>query len=78
MKLLSNVLIPNYLPDIAKTEEARKSAEARVQDVVITKQKGEVIVREGELVTRESSKYSRSSDTAERVLTYLDLLEFFC
>lgn len=56
MKLLSNVLIPNYLPDIAKTEEARKSAEARVQDVVITKQKGEVIVREGELVTRESSE----------------------
>lgn len=55
MKILSNIILPNYLPDVAKTEEARKAAEDKVQEVIITRQKGEVIVREGELVTRESA-----------------------
>ncbi|MCX7832160.1 MAG: HDIG domain-containing protein [Actinobacteria bacterium] len=55
MKILSSVILPNYLPDVARTEEARKAAEEKVHEVVITRQKGEVIVREGELVTRESA-----------------------
>lgn len=55
MKILNGVLLPNYLPDMEKTEKERKNAEKQVQDVVISKQKGEVIVREGEIVTRESA-----------------------
>jgi putative nucleotidyltransferase with HDIG domain len=53
MKILRSVILPNYLPDVKKTNEARNEAEARVKDVVIRKQKGEVIIREGEVVKRE-------------------------
>jgi len=54
-KILENILMPNYLPDVTKTEEARREAERKVADVVIQKQKGEVIVREGEIITREDA-----------------------
>lgn len=53
VKILQPVLLPNYLPDMLKTEEARKQAENKVQEVIIEKQKGEVVIREGEIVTRE-------------------------
>lgn len=53
MKILSSVILPNYLPDVKKTNEARNEAESKVKDVVIRKQKGEVIIREGEVVKRQ-------------------------
>jgi putative nucleotidyltransferase with HDIG domain len=54
-RILENILSPNYLPDMAKTEEARREAEKKVSEVIIQKQKGEVVVREGEIITREDA-----------------------
>lgn len=51
--ILSGVLLPNYLPNEEKTRELQQQAEEAAGEVVIRKQKGEVITRQGEVVTRE-------------------------
>lgn len=52
-KLVFNLLIPNYLPDMKETEKRRSQAEASVKPVIIERQKGEIIVRQGEVVKEE-------------------------
>lgn len=52
--IVSNLLLPNYLPDMKETEKKRDEAEANVKPVIITRQKGEIIVRQGEVVKKES------------------------
>lgn len=73
-KILENILIPNYLPDVDKTEEARREAEKKVADVIIQKQKGEVIVREGEIITREDALVLERLGLGEKGPDYLRFL----
>lgn len=51
--ILNGVLLPNYLPNEAKTRELQLEAEKSAGEVIIRKQKGEVVTRQGEVVTRE-------------------------
>lgn len=51
--ILETVIIPNYVPDTEKTQQARTEAAKKVKEVIVSRQKGEVLIREGEIVRRE-------------------------
>lgn len=76
-KLLSKLIVPNYLPELKKTEEERIKAASKVKPVMITRQKGEVIIREGEIIQREDALVLESLGVMKKGFDYFTLLSLF-
>lgn len=53
-------IIPTYVEDAARQAELRRAAASAIAPVVLSRQKGEVVVRQGEVVTREDALLLRA------------------
>ncbi len=59
-------LKPNYFYDTKATEKLRREAAAGIAPVVVSKQKGETVVREGEIVTSDQAKILKELGLMEK------------